>query len=186
MKELIAWLRANPDKAAAATVGAAGGAQVSAIYFQQATGTRFRFVPYRGGGPAVQDMLSDRVDLMLDQAANALGQVRAGTIKAYAVMAKARWWALPDVPAIANALATLDALAAGLAPRVEALHVDLADLRGYHYHNGPIFSVYTAGEPNAIGKGGRYDGVGKAFGRARPATGFTLDLRQLADVLARG
>jgi len=94
--------------------------------------------------------------------------------------------ALPDVPAIANALATLDALAAGLAPRVEALHVDLADLRGYHYHNGPIFSVYTAGEPNAIGKGGRYDGVGKAFGRARPATGFTLDLRQLADVLARG
>jgi ATP phosphoribosyltransferase regulatory subunit len=92
---------------------------------------------------------------------------------------------LPDVPAIANALTTLEALAAHFAGRVEALHVDLADLRGYHYHNGPIFSVYTAGEPNAIGNGGRYDGVGKAFGRARPATGFTLDLRQLADVLAR-
>jgi ATP phosphoribosyltransferase regulatory subunit len=93
--------------------------------------------------------------------------------------------ALPDVPAIANALATLDALAQAFAPRVEALHVDLADLRGYHYHNGPIFSVFTAGEPNAIGNGGRYDGVGKAFGRARPATGFTLDLRQLHDVLSR-
>jgi ATP phosphoribosyltransferase regulatory subunit len=92
---------------------------------------------------------------------------------------------LPDVPAIANALDTLDTLAADLGPRVEALHVDLADLRGYHYHNGPIFSVFTAGEPNAIGNGGRYDGVGKSFGRARPATGFTLDLRQLADLLAR-
>ena len=92
--------------------------------------------------------------------------------------------ALPDVPAIANALATLDALAATFAADV-ALHVDLADLRGYHYHNGPIFSVFTAGEPNAIGNGGRYDGVGKAFGRARPATGFTLDLRHLHEVLAR-
>src|SRR5262245_62118260 len=55
IKELIAWLKANPDKATAATVGAAGGAQVSSIYFQQAIGTRLRFVPYRGGGPALQD-----------------------------------------------------------------------------------------------------------------------------------
>jgi tripartite-type tricarboxylate transporter receptor subunit TctC len=100
VKELIAWLKANPDKAAAATVGAAGGAQVSSIYFQQATGTRFRFVPYRGGGPAMQDLITGQVDLMLDQAANALGQVRAGQIKAYAVMSKTRWSALPDVPAI--------------------------------------------------------------------------------------
>ena len=100
VKELIAWLKANPDQATAAPVGAAGGAQVSSIYFQQATGTRFRFVPYRGGGPAVQDLAGGQVDLMLDQAANALGPVRGGLIKAYAVMAKARWWALPEVPAI--------------------------------------------------------------------------------------
>ena len=66
-----------------------------------------------------------------------------------------------------------------------ALTVDLADLRGYHYHNGVIFAVFAAGGPTALGKGGRYDGIGKAFGRARPATGFTLDLRELADVLAR-
>ena len=66
------------------------------------------------------------------------------------------------------------------------LHIDLADLRGYHYQNGAIFSVFTAGEPTAVGNGGRYDGIGKSFGRARPATGFTLDLRQLADVLTRG
>jgi ATP phosphoribosyltransferase regulatory subunit len=92
---------------------------------------------------------------------------------------------LPDTPAIRNALAALAALAQSAEPQVEALHIDLADLTGYHYHNGPIFSVFTAGEPNAIGTGGRYDGVGKAFGRARPATGFTLDLRQLAGVVAR-
>src|SRR6185295_4254459 len=92
---------------------------------------------------------------------------------------------LPDTPAIANALAALQGLAESAAPHVDALHVDLADLRGYHYQNGAIFSVFTAGETNAIGNGGRYDGIGKAFGRARPATGFTLDLRQLASVVAR-
>ncbi len=92
---------------------------------------------------------------------------------------------LPDIPSIANALAALDALARATAPLVLALHIDLADLRGYHYQNGASFSVFTAGEPTAIGNGGRYDGIGKAFGRARPATGFTLDLRQLADVLSR-
>jgi tripartite-type tricarboxylate transporter receptor subunit TctC len=100
IKELVAWLKANPDQATAATVGAAGGAQVSSIYFQEKIGTRLRFVPYRGGGPAVQDMAGGRVDLMLDQAANALGPVRAGTIKAYAAMAKTRWQHLPDVPSI--------------------------------------------------------------------------------------
>ena len=92
---------------------------------------------------------------------------------------------LPDIPSIANALASLEALAHAASPLVVALHIDLADLRGYHYHNGAIFSVFAPGEPNAVAKGGRYDGIGKAFGRARPATGFTLDLRQLADVLAR-
>ena len=92
---------------------------------------------------------------------------------------------LPDIPAIANALSALDALAQGAADEVVALHVDLADLTGYHYQNGAIFSVFTAGQTRALGNGGRYDGIGKAFGRARPATGFTLDLRGLADLLAR-
>jgi ATP phosphoribosyltransferase regulatory subunit len=92
---------------------------------------------------------------------------------------------LPDIPSIANALESLRAIAQAAEPLVEALHIDLADLRGYHYHNGAIFSVFTKGGPNAVGKGGRYDGIGKAFGRARPATGFTLDLRQVADLLPR-
>jgi tripartite-type tricarboxylate transporter receptor subunit TctC len=103
VKELVDWLKANPDKATAATVGAAGGAQVTAIYFQQATGTRFGFVPYRGGAPAMQDLVAGQVDIMFDQAANALGQVRGGGIKALAVLAKERWQALPDVPSIDEA-----------------------------------------------------------------------------------
>jgi ATP phosphoribosyltransferase regulatory subunit len=100
------------------------------------------------------------------------------------VLAEARA-RLPDTPAIDNALTALQALAQSGVPHVEALHIDLADLTGYHYHSGAIFSVFTAGEPNSIGRGGRYDGIGRAFGRARPATGFTLDLRQLAGIVAR-
>lgn len=60
--------------------------------------------------------------------------------------------------------------------------IDLADLRGYHYHSGVVFSAYVPGFSNAIALGGRYDDVGKAFGRARPATGFSMDLRELAQV----
>ena len=92
---------------------------------------------------------------------------------------------LPDTPAIAGALSALATLAHSAEGLVDELHIDLADLRGYHYQTGASFSVFTAGEPNAIGRGERYDGIGKAFGRARPATGFTLDLRQLVAVIAR-
>jgi tripartite-type tricarboxylate transporter receptor subunit TctC len=100
VKELVDWLKANPDKATAATVGAAGGAQVTAM---QATGTRFGFVPYRGGAPAMQDLVAGQVDIMFDQAANAIGQVRNGGIRALAVLTKERWPALPDVPSIDEA-----------------------------------------------------------------------------------
>ncbi len=100
VSELVAWLKANPDQAEAATVGAAGGAQVAGMYFQQVTGTRFGFVPYRGGAPAMQDLMAGRVDFMFDQAANAMTQLRAGTIKAYAVMTKDRWHLAPDIPTI--------------------------------------------------------------------------------------
>ena len=58
--------------------------------------------------------------------------------------------------------------------------IDLAELRGYQYHSGAVFAAYRQGSPNAIARGGRYDEVGRAFGRARPATGFSLDLRELA------
>jgi tripartite-type tricarboxylate transporter receptor subunit TctC len=95
---LIAWLKANPDKAAAATVGPGSGSHLCGLYFQSNTGTRFRFVPYRGGAPAMQDLVAGQVDMMCDMASNSLPHVRSGNIKAHAVMATARWFAAPDVP----------------------------------------------------------------------------------------
>lgn len=85
---------------------------------------------------------------------------------------------LPALPAIAAALADLRRLAGELADL--PLSFDLADLRGYHYHSGVVFAAYTAGSPSAVALGGRYDSIGERFGRARPATGFSLDLRALA------
>ena len=60
------------------------------------------------------------------------------------------------------------------------INIDLAELRGYHYHSGVVFAVYTSNHPTPLARGGRYDEVGKSFGRARPATGFSLDLREIA------
>ncbi len=85
---------------------------------------------------------------------------------------------LPALPQIAAALDDLARLATAL-PGLPC-SFDLADLRGYHYHSGVVFAAYCAAEPQALALGGRYDEVGRAFGRARPATGFSLDLRQLA------
>ncbi len=86
--------------------------------------------------------------------------------------------ALPPQPEILEALEMMRILQASL-PDLP-LSFDLADLRGYNYHNGIVFSAYFPGFPGAIAQGGRYDGVGKAFGRARPATGFSMDLREIA------
>ena len=88
---------------------------------------------------------------------------------------------LPKLPEVGAALAELGAL---VRDNGVAMSVDLADLRGYHYHSGVVFAAYCDGLPNAVALGGRYDEVGKAFGRARPATGFSMDLRELARVAA--
>jgi ATP phosphoribosyltransferase regulatory subunit len=90
--------------------------------------------------------------------------------------------ALPQYPEIAAALADLTAL---VRENGIAMSIDLADLRGYHYHSGVVFAAYGNGLPSAIALGGRYDEVGKAFGRARPATGFSMDLRQAVRVAPR-
>ncbi len=100
LKELIAWLKANPDKASAATVGPGSGSHLCGIYLQNNTGTRFQFVPYRGGAPAMQDLVAGQVDMMCDMSSNSLPHVRAGQIKALAVMAKSRWFAAPDIPTV--------------------------------------------------------------------------------------
>jgi tripartite-type tricarboxylate transporter receptor subunit TctC len=101
LKELVAWLKAN--KASAGTVGAGGGATVCSRYFQKASGTDYQLVPYRGGGPALQDLVSGQLDLMCDLAANSVSQVRNGNLKAYAVMSKTRWFGAPDVPTATEA-----------------------------------------------------------------------------------
>jgi tripartite-type tricarboxylate transporter receptor subunit TctC len=103
VREFIAWLKANPDKAQAGTVGAAGGAQVAGMYFQQVTGTKFGFVPYLGGAPAMQDLMAGRIDFMFDQAANAMTQLHAGTIKAYAMLTEQRWHLAPEIPTLDEA-----------------------------------------------------------------------------------
>jgi tripartite-type tricarboxylate transporter receptor subunit TctC len=98
LAELIAWLKANPGKATVGIGGVGGGADVVGTYFQKDTGTRFQFVPYRGGAPMIQDLVAGQIDLTFTQVASALAQVRAGQLKAYGVMAKVRWPATPDVP----------------------------------------------------------------------------------------
>ena len=92
---------------------------------------------------------------------------------------------LPNLPELAACLDTLEFLADQLSTEVGELCLDLAELRGYHYHSGTVFAAYVPGQTDAIAGGGRYDEVGKAFGRARPATGFSIDLRDLAS-LANG
>ena len=97
------------------------------------------------------------------------------------VLARARE-VLPPLPGVLKALAELAALAGSALGRAEVA-IDLADLRGYQYESGAMFALYVPGLPNAVARGGRYDHVGEAFGRARPATGFSLDLRELARLL---
>jgi tripartite-type tricarboxylate transporter receptor subunit TctC len=97
LKELIAWIKANPDKLSAGTSGVGAATHVAGILFQKLTATHFQFVPYRGSGPALQDLVAGQIDLMFDQVANAMPQARAGKIKAYAVTAKARASVAPDV-----------------------------------------------------------------------------------------
>jgi tripartite-type tricarboxylate transporter receptor subunit TctC len=95
LNELIAWLKENPGKATAGTVGV-GGPEITGIYFQKKTGTSFQFVPYRGGAPL-------NIDFGFGQAASTFVHVRNGNLKAYAVMAKSRWAAAPEVPTIDEA-----------------------------------------------------------------------------------
>lgn len=90
---------------------------------------------------------------------------------------------LPDYPEIRLALNDLSTAEEELKPIVDEIAFDLADLRGYHYHTGMVFAAYANGCSNAIALGGRYDEIGKAFGRARPATGFSTDLRELSRLM---
>ena len=103
LRELIAWLKANPDKASAATIGLGSGIHMCLVYFQNMTGTKFPLAPYRGAAPLMQDLLAGQIDLSCPEAGQTLPQYRAGSIKAYAVLTQKRWFAAPDVPTIDEA-----------------------------------------------------------------------------------
>ena len=98
LRELIAWLKANPGKATGGTIGAGSGTQLCFIDFQNNTGTKFQLVPYRGAAPIMQDLLAGQIDLTCPEAGQTLALYRSGKIKAYAVMGTTRWFAAPEVP----------------------------------------------------------------------------------------
>ena len=103
LKELVEYLKANPDKVPGGTAGMGSGSHLGALAFFAATGTSYQLVPYRGTGPAMQDLMANQIQVMVDQSANSLPQVRAGKIRAYAVTAKARSSAAPEIPTAAEA-----------------------------------------------------------------------------------
>jgi len=104
LKELIAWLKANPDKATQGTAGPGSGQHVSGIYFQKVTSTRFAFAPYRAGSSEImRDLVAGHIDLTFDQAITALPHVRNGSVKAYAVTSSNRLSAAPDIPTVDEA-----------------------------------------------------------------------------------
>jgi tripartite-type tricarboxylate transporter receptor subunit TctC len=103
LKELIAWLKANPDKASMGTVGAGSPGHLLGLLLQQETGTRFGLVAYRGAAPQTQDLVAGQIDMGIANPATALPHVQAGSIKAFAVTAKNRLAVAPDIPSVDEA-----------------------------------------------------------------------------------
>ena len=98
LKELLAWLKAQPTPPTAGTAGAGSGTHIAGLYFENITGIKLQYVPYRGTAPAMNDLVAGQIDLIVDQTSNSIGQVRAGNIRAYAVTSDKRLESVPDVP----------------------------------------------------------------------------------------
>jgi tripartite-type tricarboxylate transporter receptor subunit TctC len=98
VKEFVAWLRANQDKASAGSIGVGSAAHVAGVNFQSLTGLKFQYVAYRGAAPALQELMGGQIDFLFDHLAHSLPHVRAGKIRAYAVTAPARSPSAPDIP----------------------------------------------------------------------------------------
>jgi tripartite-type tricarboxylate transporter receptor subunit TctC len=103
LKELVAWLKANPDKWTMGNAGQGSISQVCGLIFQNITGTRLQFVPYRGTAPAMQDLVAGQIDLMISDPVTSMPQVRAGNIKSYGVTADIRLSSAPDIPTVDEA-----------------------------------------------------------------------------------
>jgi tripartite-type tricarboxylate transporter receptor subunit TctC len=98
LKELIEWLKARPAPATAGTAGAGSGSHIAGLYFENVTGIKLQYVPYRGTAPAMNDLIAGQIDVIVDQTSNSIAQVRAGNIRAYAVTADKRLEQASDVP----------------------------------------------------------------------------------------
>jgi tripartite-type tricarboxylate transporter receptor subunit TctC len=98
LKELLAWLKAKPSPPTAGTAGAGSGSHIAGLYFEQATGIKLQYVPYRGTAPALNDLVAGQIDIIVDQTSNSISQVRAGTIRAYAVTDDKRAQTAPEIP----------------------------------------------------------------------------------------
>jgi len=103
LRELVAWLKANPNKASAGTAGAGSGAHIAGVYMQNLTGVRLQFVPYRGTAPALTDLIAGQIDIIVDQASNSMQQIRSGSIRAYAITDRKRLTVAPDIPTVDEA-----------------------------------------------------------------------------------
>jgi tripartite-type tricarboxylate transporter receptor subunit TctC len=98
LRELIAWLKARPAPPIAGTAGAGSGSHIAGLYFENVTGIKLQFVPYRGTAPALTDLVAGQIDIIVDQLSNSISQVRAGTIRAYAVTDDKRVEEASDIP----------------------------------------------------------------------------------------
>jgi tripartite-type tricarboxylate transporter receptor subunit TctC len=103
LKELLAWLKSRPAPAAAGTAGAGSGSHIAGLYFESATGIKLQYVPYRGTGPALNDLVAGQIDIIVDQLSNSINQVRAGTIRGYAVTDSKRAESALDIPTVDEA-----------------------------------------------------------------------------------
>lgn len=103
LKELVEYLKANPDKVSGGTAGIGSGSHLGALAFNKATGVSYQMVPYRGTGPAMQDLIANQIQVMVDQSSNSLPQVQGGKIRAYAQTSAKRSPAMPDIPTAAEA-----------------------------------------------------------------------------------
>jgi tripartite-type tricarboxylate transporter receptor subunit TctC len=103
LKELLEWLKSRPVPAAAGTAGAGSGSHIAGLYFENATGIKLQYVPYRGTGPALNDLVAGQIDIIVDQLSNSINQVRAGTIRGYAVTDSKRAEQAADIPTVDEA-----------------------------------------------------------------------------------
>jgi tripartite-type tricarboxylate transporter receptor subunit TctC len=98
LKELVAWLKSRPSPPTAGTAGAGSGSHIAGVYFESISGIKLQYVPYRGTAPALNDLIAGQIDVIVDQTSNSINQVRAGTIRAYAITDDKRLASAPEIP----------------------------------------------------------------------------------------